>query len=730
MANPEQGPTLVPKREQKKRKREIFLIFSISFLFVFLTWFEIRLYSTSQQLPFVHSIFFFGLVNFNIILLLLLLFLIFRNLVKVFVESQSGVFGSSLKAKLIAAFVAFSFIPTVLIFVISVFYINSSFDKWFSVKMVGVLKSSLEVQNAYYFSAKKRNYHFAEAAAASLHQLLASPSTSRALQSRLQDLRSRFALDALEYYPKLLGERVSALSEEESLRSLPPVSLEFLQKGIVSQVEASTIHQFGDGNLIRVVVPVREGKNLGAVVVSTFIPLSLVSRMNDVTEAYQEFRDINPLEYPLKSIYLIVLALMTLVILLAATWFGIYLARQLSIPLVQLGLATRRVVQGDYTPLSTNTGSEEISTLIESFNRMTLDLASSTNNLRETLDYLEVVLRNISTGVISVDRNNRITTINRLAARILKIDPEKYLGQSVRDLLTLEYFRIFAEMIRSIQMNQADSVQKETQIQVQGQDIPLAMSLSILRNAEGVEMGKVLVFDDLTPILNAQRAAAWTEVARRIAHEIKNPLTPIRLAAERILRKFSGQIQDPVFRESVEMIIKQSTEIKNLVNEFSHFSRLPETHPVLGRIEDCAEEALKVFRSSHSQAVLKTEWDEKTPMFKFDPDQMRRALINLIDNGLSATLPGEKPLIVLETKYEEKLQVLKLAVIDYGRGIPEGDRPRVLEPYFSTKEGGTGLGLPIVKRIVEDHNGVLRVLANEPRGTKMVIELPLGSVRK
>ncbi|MFN7455019.1 MAG: hypothetical protein ACK5RO_10225 [Pseudobdellovibrionaceae bacterium] len=262
--------------EIKKRKREIIAIAGIAIVFLLLTWFEIRLFNVSQTLPFVHSIFFFGLVNFNIVLLLLLLFLIFRNLVKVFVERKGKVFGSSLKAKLIVAFVAFSSIPTILLFVTSVFYINSSFEKWFSVKMAGVLKSSLEVTNAYYFNAKKRNYHFAHQIASELKSV--SPAR---VEAKMKQLRHLYALDAVEYYPSLFDERTLVISDDETIPVIPPASLEFLQKGVKSQVDSSTIHQFGEGNLVRVIVPSGAGK--GAVVVSSFVPLSLLSKMNDIS---------------------------------------------------------------------------------------------------------------------------------------------------------------------------------------------------------------------------------------------------------------------------------------------------------------------------------------------------------------------------------------------------------------------------------------------------------------
>jgi two-component system, NtrC family, nitrogen regulation sensor histidine kinase NtrY len=724
--------------ELRKRKREIVIIFFVALLFLILTGFEVRLFSISQQLPFVHSIFFFGLVNFNIILLLLLLFLIFRNVVKVFVERRGKILGSSLKAKLIAAFVTFSFVPTVLIFFTSVFYINSSFDKWFSVKMAGVLKSSLEVTNAYYFQAKKKNYHFAHEVA----DQVKSARSEGEIRRKLKQAQRNFSLDAVEYYPSLFGNRELVVSNDETIPIIPAVSLEFLQKGVKQHVDSSTIHQFGDGNLVRVIVPVKEGSDRGAIVVSSFVPLSLISKMNDITTAYDEFRDVNPLEYPLKSIYLIILGLMTLVILLAATWFGFYLAKQLSIPLVLLGRATKRVAGGDYAPVDVLSGSEEISSLVESFNMMTYNLANSERevksanaSLRETLDnldrhtrYVEVVLGNVSAGVISVDRNGRITTINRHAGSLLKIDPSRFLGRPVRELLTLEYFRTFSELLKSMQEHRIESIQRELKVNVQGEAVPILMTLSLLKDEKGEEIGKILVFDDMTLIVNAQRAAAWTEVARRIAHEIKNPLTPIKLSAERLQRKFGSQISDPAFNECTNMIIQQTDDLKNLVNEFSQFARLPQAKPVIGSIHKVIEDAISIFKSGHTNVSLEFEPDLQVPTFKFDPDQIKRVLVNLIDNGIAAVSTSDVQKVAVTTKYDSDLKILRLTVADTGVGIPQAQRSRVFEPYFSTKENGTGLGLAIVKRIVEDHSGFVRALANDPQGTRMILELPVNEV--
>lgn len=725
MENTHKDEFLPPDTQEfKKRRREILLVLVVSFLFGLLTWFEIRLFATSQQLPFVHSIFFFGLVNFNIILLLLLLFMIFRNVVKVFVERQGRIFGSSLKAKLIAAFVTFSFVPTVLMFIISVFYINSSFDKWFSAKMAGVLKSSIEVTNAYYFNAKKKNYHFAHQIADAIRPL----KSQKDVATKIERLQKEFSLDAVEYYPSLFGKRAVVSAEDDTVPTVPAVSLEFLQKGIKQQVEASIIHQFGDGNLVRVIVPVQEGSEKGAIVVSSFLPLSLISKMNDISTAYDEFRDINPLEYPLKSIYLYILVLMTFVILLAATWFGFYLARQLAVPIVQLGRATRRVAEGDYTPLNLKTGSEEINDLISSFNSMTGTLEHTLEELDQHARYTDTVLKNVSGGVISVDQSGVVTTINRHAGQLLKLDPEKYIGKPVRDLLTLEYFRTFAELQKTMMDHKIESIQKEMRLNIQGEAVPLMINLSILKDDKGHDIGKVLVFNDLSPIVNAQRAAAWTEVARRIAHEIKNPLTPIKLSAERLQRKFGGTITDPAFAECTTMIVKQVDGLKNLVNEFSNFARLPQARPVVANLNAVVEESLGLYRQAHPQVDFRFNADTEVPEFKFDPDQIKRVLVNLIDNSVSAVAKEPQASIQIMTQYDRDIKTVRLTLADNGEGIPAADRSRIFEPYYSTKEGGTGLGLAIVKRIIEDHNGFIRATPNEPHGVKMVIEMPVHEV--
>ncbi len=722
--------------EMRKRRRERVTIVGLSVLFLLLTWTEYALFDTSKELPFYHSIFFFGLVNFNIVILLLLLFMIFRNVVKGFVERREHWFGKSLKSKLIAAFVSFSVVPTFLMFLVNAVYINNSFDKWFNVKTTEVLKNSLEVTNAFYLSAKKRNYHFA----AQIVELIPKAKNLTDLENQLERLSRLFRLDSVEFYPDMMGDRVVVTSEDQSLSEIPKASLDFLRKGIEQKTESSTIHHFEDGNLVRVIVPVRWRGKPSALVVSSFIPMSLISQMDDIASAYEDLRHLDPIQHPLKSIYLIILVMMTLVIVLCATWFGIHLARQLSIPLEKLGEATERVAHRDYDKVEVSSGSFEINQLISNFNAMVKQVAQSerevldaNQHLNDTLmqlddysRYIEVILTNVSTGVVAIDQNRVIRTINRHAGELLEIDPRNFLGMQVDKVLDSGYLSQFDETLASMKKHSASMLQKELQVNIKDRQLPMQVSVSLLRDEKGKDLGIVVVFEDLSMLMNVQRAAAWKEVASRIAHEIKNPLTPIKLSAQRLQKKFADVISDPAFTDCTNMIIKEADELKNMVNEFNQFARLPQNKPILGSLHLILNDVVALYQTAHKNISFFTELSSELQDFAFDPEQMKRALINLLDNSIAAVSETRVPEISISTHYDPLLKIARLEVKDNGPGIPKNMLKRVFEPYITMKDGGTGLGLAIVKRIVEDHRGFVRALTNKPTGTRIVIELPVS----
>ena len=370
-------------QELSKRKREILFIFVLSILLAFLIGVEVYIFRSGQNLPSSYVLFFIGLVNINLILVLLLLFLIFRNVVKVFIERRGKIFGSSLKSKLVVSFVSFSVIPTLLVFIISVFYLNSSFEKWFSQRMLSVLRNASEVIDTFIANEKKRGYEYARL---SIKQINVSDPSQRL--RKLNDIRILYKLDAVEYYDNLVTDRLVSQDPELNSDIVPALNFDFLQRGIIGRDEASIIQIFGDYNLLRLMVPIDKKSDNGVLVVTKFLNLTPGSKFDDIVGAYQEFHDNSLVEYPLKSIYFIMLIVMTLVIIFAAVWFGFYLAKQLSIPLVQLGRATKRVAAGDYSPLEITSGSEEINSLIGNFNQMTNNLSSSELELQQTLKNL------------------------------------------------------------------------------------------------------------------------------------------------------------------------------------------------------------------------------------------------------------------------------------------------------------------------------------------------------
>lgn len=722
--------------ESLKRRKEVISIFAISILLAILVGIEVYVFRSGQTLPSPYIIYFIGLVNVNLILVLLLLFLIFRNIVKVFIERRGKIFGSSLKSKLIIAFATFSVIPTSLVLILSVFYLNSSFDRWFSQRMIGILKNASEVIDSFITQEKRKGYDYA----AMVAEAVVKTQSPQKLDDILKKLQKDYKLDVVEYYPDLLSERYIAQDTRAVRQVVPRPNFDFLQKGFLHQSQASIVQVFSDAHLLRMMVPVENG----VVVVSKVLNLAPGAKFDDIVGAYQEFQTNTLIENPLKSMYFIMQIVMSLVILFAAIWFGFHLAKQLSVPLVQLGRATKRVAGGDYSSLEIESGSEEINNLIGNFNQMISNLSSSELELQQTIKnlnqyttYVEIVLGNVSAGVLSVDMSGVVTTMNRRAGELLNVDQSKAVGKPIKQLLDEQTYKIFSQFVIAMQENNLTSLQKEIRIEVEKQTekglekepIPLSVHVSVLRNEFQQQIGRIMVFDDMTPIVNAQRAAAWSEVARRIAHEIKNPLTPIKLAAERIAKKYGGQIQEQAFKDSIQMIVSQVDDMRNLVNEFSQFARMPELKLVHAQLNEVLKSMFDVYSQNHTKVKFTLELDPKLPEFKFDPAQLKRVFVNLLDNAVHATEDETaqiaQPEVTIKTEYQAQHRIARIYIIDNGLGIPVRDRVRVFEPYFSTKEKGTGLGLPIVKSIIEDHGGVIRALGHEPQGTKIYIELPL-----
>jgi len=375
---------------------------------------------------------------------------------------------------------------------------------------------------------------------------------------------------------------------------------------------------------------------------------------------------------------------------------------------------------------------------VQSFNKMTQDLQASRAQLAQALAqlrqslaeqeaqkrYVEILLRNVAAGVIGVDPEGIVTNINDSAAQIFRVTREEMLGKPARALLPPGEHQELIEFAAAARRS-SRTMEKRIHLTYPDKTLYLLLKTTALKDDSGQDLGMVTVFEDLTELERAQRQAAWREVARSIAHEVKNPLTPIKLAAQRLRRRYLGKIPDDgkIFDECTQIISDQVDEIKNLVNEFSRFARLPHLALAPHDLNALVREALTLYQEVQPRITLNFEPDPALPLILFDQEQMKRVLLNLVDNAL-ASIPNTGA-ITLSVQGEPEVDRVKLIVADTGVGIPDRDKGRVFEPYFSTKRGGTGLGLAIVQSIVTDHEGQILVEDNLPQGTRFIIELPM-----
>lgn len=342
---------------------------------------------------------------------------------------------------------------------------------------------------------------------------------------------------------------------------------------------------------------------------------------------------------------------------------------------------------------------------------------------------MEIVLQNVAAGVISLDEHGRITTINRFAEELLRINRKKMLGRDYREMLRPEHMKIMDGFFDELASSGKTSIQHPVRLSIGDETFSLRINFTQLMDEDNNSLGVVLVFDNLTELEKAQRMAAWREVAKRIAHEVKNPLTPIQLSAQRLRKRYLERLadDDQVFDSCTKTIINQVDELKRLVSEFSSFARMPAVRKSMNDLAEMAHEVLVFYREAHKNIEFEFKAGLEVPRFPFDPKQLKRVLINLMDNAV-AVVPAENGKIGIDVYYDAPEKVAFLEVWDNGAGVVDSDKLRLFEPYFSTKKSGTGLGLAIASTIVADHDGYLRVRDNEPVGARFVIEIPVAGL--
>ena len=732
------------QRQQKKRLIRLVILICLCLIPLFV-WLESSLVNVDITLPVSSDILIFGVINLNVILVLLMLFLVLRNLAELFFESRQNVLGSKLKSKLVISFISLSLIPTILLFFVSLQFVSTSMDYWFNSNIETSLQNSLDLAKSYLQETKDEVNALGETVEKSILLPQSTNSVTDDLKKKLvTSLDSYNTRNTLSF--TLISEQRSQMFTVSSpllaSQKMPQISLATLDAVQKNHAPKVLIQESNAGDLIRRVNAIQLEQNPTEelfLVTTLLIKKEQLERLSFISKGIEDYRQLKYLKKPFKFWLLIILLIVTLLIIFSAIWFGLYIAKSITGPLDTMAQATRRVADGDLGFVLKKQSNDEMGLLVDSFNTMTANLSSSNAKLADALHalqksssdaeekrrYTEIILQNVEAGVISIDDNGMITTINHFAEKLLNINKDFFINRKYSEVLLQEHITIIDDFISELNITGKNSVRQHLKLSVLRENFSLLMTFTRLENEDGKALGFVLVFANLTELEKMQRMAAWREVARRIAHEIKNPLTPIQLSAQRLRRRYPDILdeENSIFDQCTGTIIKQVDELKQLVSEFSQFARLPKINQASADIVKMLEETLFLYKQAHPQITFTVKEKDDIPIFSFDSEQIKRCVINLLDNAV-AVLPDSGTIDII-LSLDEDGKSIYLQVCDSGPGISKNDKIRLFEPYFSTKKTGTGLGLAIVSTIIADHNGYIRVQDNSPHGSIFTIELPL-----
>jgi two-component system nitrogen regulation sensor histidine kinase NtrY len=635
--------------------------------------------------------------------------------------------------------------------------IRSSAEHWFSSPVDQVLEAARDIARQYY--ADRR-----DAVVARADRLARTLGTRTLGDADAAALRAVLAADAggglLELYRAVSvppGQADAALLVAVQSPAMPrdigrASADRVAARVVVSGRREQTEEPFNDGLLIRAAVPIRNAHDLivGVIVASDHVSGAVNRRLQFATTEYESYQQLRVSKRPLQGVYLGFFLMVTLLILVSATWLGLYVAKRISRPVQRLAEGARAIGAGQLDlRIEPETG-DELGSLVEAFNMMAAELGTSKERLelsRRDLEqknievdarrrYIETILERVATGVISLTADGRISTVNGAAARLLGLD-DRAIGQPAASVLAREDLQPLLPIADATGLREGGVVQEVT-LARDDREIHLAVAATMLTGDRGAPEGAVIVLDDVTPLIRAQRVAAWRDVARRLAHEIKNPLTPIQLSAERLSRNFASAPPNAraLVDECTRAIVTEVEALKGLVDEFAQFARMRGPRTVPADLNALMAETLRLYEGVLQQGrlQLRTDLASGMPQVRVDAEQIRQVIINLVDNAIEAlggpAAParpdGARPTIVLATRHDPTNGVVRLTITDNGPGVPAADRDKLFMPYYSTKGRGSGLGLAIVRRIIAEHGGSIEVSGADPTGTRFTVELPVG----
>jgi two-component system nitrogen regulation sensor histidine kinase NtrY len=682
----------------------------------------------------------YGLLAADLTMVVALVFLLARNIVKLVVERRRGRPFARFRAKLVALLIGMTLVPAVLVLAVGSELIRTSLDRWFTAPMEEILASANTIAGDYY---RERQAHVAEHAARVARVLGQSDLAAEPAES----LRALAAAEAIPGRVQVVQVyRVVPGSEPAALEALFDVASSGTPSGYsqtsVARIAAETLSgatpsdrvetRGAEGDLLHgaAVIRTAQGAPAGVVVATDHLPGELARRSRQMTAAFENYSQLRVFQRPLTGVYLSFFLMVTLMILVGATWMGLYLAKRITQPIQMLAHAAREIGAGHLDQRVEPQSDDEFGSLTEAFNTMAGELATSRRRIEQsTIDlerrrrYVETILERITTGVISINTTGIVTTINSAAARLLGVS-RSVVGQPARAVFDRPALDPLLAMMGAPASDRAASLEREMVIAREGHEAHLSVVATPLIGEAGNQEGRILVLDDVTPLIRAQKVAAWREVARRLAHEIKNPLTPIQLSAERLRRHFSDAPSGAraLVEECTTTIVGEVESLKALVDEFSQFARMPPPRTTPTDVHALIAGSLALYDGLFTDVEFVRRFAADLPLVRLDPEQIRRVIINVIDNAIEAM--DRQGVIVIETRHDAPNHLVQIEVADNGPGIPPGEREKLFLPYYSTKRRGSGLGLAIVRRIIAEHGGTIDARDNEPHGTRFTIELP------
>lgn len=725
------------ERERKRRRLELWAAMVLLLLVMAGTWAQLSYYGVDSWL-------FIGLFNMNAVLMLVVLFLVTRNVVKLIVERRRKVFGAKLRSRLVLIFITLSLVPTVLMFLASNRVVATSVDYWFTRQTENALEAALEVGQSFYAAAAGRLRTCSEALLVTMQErklTFGSPEMDELLARKQQEYGLSVAGLA---FPDGKTENWSAPKD------FAPVWAESLRRinweHVADRTFGSLLWTGENADYVIGVLAVNKGQG-GYLITAERIGQGLVAKLNRISQGFDEYAQLKQLKKPLKVSFQLILGVLGLITVFGSVWFAFRLSKEMTAPILALAEGTNRVARGELDFRLDDKGTDEFAQLVRSFNAMAADLGQSRENLTranellgrqnevmsERRRYIETVLDNVTTGVITLDPRGRVLTINMAACAMFGTRSELLENRNPAAFLPPAYAPVFNEMLEILHARPDQQWQRQIDFVIAERLWKLMIhAVALIYQNEIVSY--VVVIDDITELEKMQRMAAWREVARRIAHEIKNPLTPIKLSAQRLYRKFGGLTNDPAFAQCTDIIVKQTERLQDMVQEFSAFAKLPEVSLQPGRLEPLIDELVALFRTSHPHILWEVRLSSDKypgsllPELLMDSSALHRALLNILtnaaealDSGTSHTTP---PTVRLSVHPDPARGMIRLMIADSGPGLSPEERSRLFEPYFSRKKGGTGLGLSIVKSIVADHRGAVRAVAAQGGGTVIIVDLP------